>query len=372
MPQVDPLPLTTVPLDGPLTPRQYLAYADVLRSVAAVLVVLAHAACSYLYVPHPPAVITMDWHAANWMLVLSRPCVPLFVMLSGLLLLNADAQPMSGKTFFHKRIMRVLVPLVLWSLAFAVWRLGFNGEKLSAIQLVDAFVQGTLSPHLWFLYMILAMYLLTPIIQVYVRSATWQDYRYFMGLWLCVSVLFPVFQRATQMNVSIVSFLSLNGFAGYYISGYFLNQVKVPAKWRGWLALLWAGGTIGTGVISAHLSMQAGKINDYFYSYLSPLVVVLSIALFLLLKDLPYARFQARYSWFYPVLKTFASLSLGVYLVHPMVMGVLESYRLGFSMTQLGIQPGILIPIYTGLVVLVALCVSAVLRKIPLIGKFLC
>jgi surface polysaccharide O-acyltransferase-like enzyme len=360
-----------LPLSSVAAP--YLIYADVMRAVAAVLVVWAHMACAYLYRPVPPAVTTSDWYAANWMLAISRPCVPLFVMLSGLLLLRNSAQPLSGQAFFQKRIVRVLVPFLLWTVAFVIWRRAFNGEAFPDKEVLKAFIRGTVSPHLWFMYMILGLYILTPVIQVYVRSATWRDYCYFIGLWSLVCVIMPAVQFLTHQEVYLFSFLGMSGFAGYYLSGHFLSQVKVPLKWRPWLAGLVVVGTVITALITEVLSKDAGKISDYFYSYLSPNVVLLSIACFLLLKDLPYDQLQQRAPWFYPALKTVSSLSLGIYLVHPMVMGVLESNRLGFTLSgSTTLSPAIVVPIGTLIVTLLSMVVSAILRKIPKVGKFLC
>jgi surface polysaccharide O-acyltransferase-like enzyme len=365
---VSPQPLEPIPPNRP-----YLAYADVMRSLAAMLVVWAHMACTYLYSPTPPAVTTDIWYAANWMLAISRPCVPLFVMLSGLLLLRPAARPMSGPEFFRKRIVRVLVPLLIWSVCFVIWRLEFNHETLTLRQIAKAFILGTLSPHLWFLYMILALYVLTPIIQVYVRSATWRDYCYFMGLWLVINVVMPAVQFMTKVDPYFFSFLGMSGFSGYYLSGHFLSQVKVLPKWRPWLLGAVIVGTVITAWITDSLSRGAGKISDYFYSYLSPNVVLLSIACFLLLKDLPYERIQHRATWFYPALKIMSSLSFGIYLVHPMVMGVLESNRLGFTMSgSTGLSPAIVVPIGTLVVTLISMVLSAILQKIPKVGKFLC
>ena len=350
----------------------HLLYADVIRSIATILVVWTHVAGCYIYNPTGPAITSAAWQAANLMTAIGRPCVPLFVILSGVLLLKPGQTGDIGKAFWQKRFGRILIPFLLWSFIFMALRLGYNKESLTSLQILDAFVKGTISSHLWFVYMIMAMYILTPIIQTYIRSAQWRDYLYLMGLWAINCVMMPMVMFLTNYDIYIFSFFGLSGFGGYYISGAYLKQIKVPNQRRSLLILMIAIGTITTTVITAHLSQQAGKFVPYFYSYLSPNVVIQSIAAFLLLKDLPYNTLAKKNPLFIPSLKTLSTASFGIYLVHPLVVSAIESGKLGFSMTGSPVTPWIAVPICTMLVTLVSMAIAIALRKIPKIGPYLC
>lgn len=89
--------------------KKDILYLHWLRALAIILVVILH--CRMLEVP---GFIGLCWNVMN---VLTITCVPLFVMISGALLLSRGEDLMA---FYRKRMPKLLVPMVAWGGIFRV------------------------------------------------------------------------------------------------------------------------------------------------------------------------------------------------------------------------------------------------------------
>lgn len=107
--------------------------------------------------------------------LLVLPGVPLFVAISGALLLSEAPQPLP--VFFRKRLSRVLLPFLLW--ASAVYVVGVVAHQYPDIHTAQdalaCYVPYLLGNRInlshWFVWMILALYLLTPLLQRALHTA---------------------------------------------------------------------------------------------------------------------------------------------------------------------------------------------------------
>lgn len=96
--------------------------------------------------------------------------VPLFVMLSGALLLGKD-EPM--KVFFKKRLSRVLIPFLVWSVIVgAILYLQGGGRSIVGYTLYELKSVATTGVHgiYWYVYMIIGLYCLTPVLRHIIHS----------------------------------------------------------------------------------------------------------------------------------------------------------------------------------------------------------
>src|SRR3546814_13654277 len=69
-----------------------------------------------------------QWWASNFDDSLTRSCVPVFLMISGVLLLGKQE---TLAVFFRKRFARILPPLLFWSLFYMSWNT-WRGEDYGA------------------------------------------------------------------------------------------------------------------------------------------------------------------------------------------------------------------------------------------------
>lgn len=132
------------------------------RIVAMFAVVFLHSAgLVVLYSP----IGTENWWLGNIYDSLTRWCVPVFVMISGALLLDTTKME-DLKSFYIKRLSKIMIPIMFWTVFFLLWvvlKKSLKGEIIEAGDLTNRLLSGAPYFHLWFLYMIFFLYLFTPI-----------------------------------------------------------------------------------------------------------------------------------------------------------------------------------------------------------------
>ena len=144
--------------------EQRLAWADLLRVLATFAVVVLHTSTTWLggvAEGAPVQQILLVWDG------LVRWCVPIFVMLSGAFSLDPN-KALSPKSLFLGRLPRILVSLAAWGLFYNLILFGrtdgrFTWEGIQTALLLLS--RGQTQYHLWFLFMILGLYLVTPVLR---------------------------------------------------------------------------------------------------------------------------------------------------------------------------------------------------------------
>jgi surface polysaccharide O-acyltransferase-like enzyme len=349
-----------------IPPTAYIAYADIMRAVAILMVVWTHTASAYVYgLPLSPATAA-NWSAANLLMAFVRPAVPLFLMLSGALLLQPEKASEPLSQFFSKRFAKVLIPFLFWSVAFLGWRIWFRGEVISAQQAIQELLKGTVYPHLWFVYVILALYLATPVLRQYTHQARPANLAYGLWLWFCASVIMPMVRLVPGWDFQLTIFLPFTGYLGFYMAGYYLHQVQVPAALRRCLPAVYGLGALVTAGLTESLTRQAGgKIDDAFYGNLTPNIVIMAFCLFLWIKDLPCERWIAASRSFKNLIKLCGATSFSVYLIHPVLYEILSSGRLGFQLNTLPVSALLTIPVFTLLIWGISTALVRMIRLLP-------
>jgi surface polysaccharide O-acyltransferase-like enzyme len=143
---------------------------DLLRVIACYLVINQHAS-EFYYIGNNGTTIPGD--NSFWIGIMTsfgRISVPLFVMISGFFLI-----PMKDTTsqFFKKRLTRVVYPFIFWCIGYAVFFFFYNGETIHMMfsHIIHIPINyGTEVGHLWYIYMIIGLYLLIPILTPWLRK----------------------------------------------------------------------------------------------------------------------------------------------------------------------------------------------------------
>src|SRR5665647_295484 len=175
-------------------------FADVLRALAVFAVIILHIASDY--VEHYGEISNSDWWAANIYNGLVRFCVPMFVVLSGAFLLRKD-RIITTKELLLKRLPKLVIPLIAWSIIYILFKTIDYKEPLSSINIPDqlkTFYQEPVAYHLWFLYMMIGVYLAWPVINVYIKAATEKNILYFLTLWFIVNSVLGIINIITGLN----------------------------------------------------------------------------------------------------------------------------------------------------------------------------
>ncbi len=249
-------------------------YADILRVLATFAVIILH--CVWYYCDMYWKIRIFDWLFANWVDSRLRFAVPVFVMLSWMLLLWSE------KWFnLKRRSLRLIIPLITWSIIYILTYKFYNPD-LNIFRNIIKIVTWPISEHLWFPYMLMWLYVITPIIKPFLSSQ--KNIFYVLGLWLIFSLILPIIKTLTGIWfwINIELFV---GYIWYYVLWYYIHNYKTIFDKKSvsiTLILIWYLTTFfGTYLLSKHNS----NLNLWFYWNFSPNVIIISISIFALIKN---------------------------------------------------------------------------------------
>ena len=140
-----------------------------------------------------------EWWYANIFDSISRWTVTMFIMISGILLLNKEMH--SYKKFIKKRVLKIVIPLIVWSSFYYIYKNGFSLDYTSVKNIIKALFEGNIYYHLWFMYTILGIYLVIPILKKYIDACEKKDILYFIGLWLVFVPAIQIFTKIVNVNM---------------------------------------------------------------------------------------------------------------------------------------------------------------------------
>lgn len=320
-----------------------------LRSWAALAVVGVHVAAPV--VTGLPGGLSAGWWVANILDAFLHACVPVFVMISGALLLAGPVEE-SAFAFYRRRARRVGVPLVFWSaLYLGVSALIYPGWQLS--QAAVSVLRGTPYYHLWYLYMLPGLYLATPFLRRIVAASSRSELRLLILACCTLAALDTLSLKAPLTFLS--SFLPV---LGYFLLGHYLFTLqRQVARWPLVLLALVAGCGVAGGVYALRPWLGERAIG-LLYAYPNPLLVLLGASVFLLGLRPPAGRWaQAGVA--------LAPLSLGIYLIHPLWLLALSQWGItGFLW-----QPALGIPLTTLACFTLSALSTAALLRVPLLRE---
>ena len=251
---------------------------DMVRIIACFLVVLYH-------VPQYTAAV-YEFHdigsrALNTsMFYVGRCAVPLFFILSGYLLLPIKA---GTSYFFKKRLTRIVVPAILWFLIFNVVGKEFDNPNNSF------WIAKT--PHFWYIYALLGIYLVLPIMSIWYRNSTIKEKLFYLLLWvtsLLIVVInehFPITLQYNHQgmlyNTPFQSLLYVSGYIGYFLVGAMIrDNMEVINMYLGRIILF---SLVLYVILIVAFRCYAGVSNSNSIAYVSLTTCLLSSTIFILL-----------------------------------------------------------------------------------------
>jgi surface polysaccharide O-acyltransferase-like enzyme len=357
---------TDLPAELQLKPAPFIS-VDLVRAVGIFLVLLLHISTEYV-IPPPEVSAVAAWWTSDFFNSIARPCVPLFVMLSGYLLLQPTKVNEPLKVFFKKRWARIGMPLIFWGAIYFVWIILFDNAQFSWNFLVNGVLNG---PYVtfWFLYMLIGIYLLTPILRVLVAYASDSTMKLLLVVWFVGSGLVPV-AAIFGYNISSQVFI-LPGWIGYFLLGAYLMKMKTkPQRWK--LLVLLAAGFAWTIFAEAFMMIIPGSSYLYlFYDYLTANVIVASVALFLLLTSISTESYGKLPSSIRKVVHAISVNSLPIYLFHMLLVEAFGKGLFGFNLTIMTLDPAIMTPLLTVIVLFLSLGAVVAMKKVPVLKRLI-
>lgn len=336
-------------------------YLDVLKILACVAVIMMHS-----------TVIStnsfMDWCIARVFNIIGNFAVPIFVMVSGALLLN-PGKKITVKNIFLKYIPKLIISLVLVNFIMNLVS-GLLDRNLSFSTLLysicNVFLFRVSVPY-WYIYMLIGLYLVTPILKEWINKAPLKNIEYFLILFIGYRII-----AYTILNIPEIDFFAkfkdvyssiqlpiVTGYCGYFILGYYLSikdfsKIKKPFL----LILLFTVLilTIALELFFAKSALDYTTSKTIFMDVFSINIFCISVCLFLFVKS--------NITKYNSIVTHFSCNTYGIYLFHVLGLQLLSKFNVEY------IPPIIYIPLCTIVVFLFSYLATSIIQKIPYINKY--
>ncbi len=336
-----------------------LLNVDFIRVVSIFAVVLLHvsAAC----VVEINDTTSNEWIIGNLFDSFVRWCVPVFIMLSGYLLLRKETLKEDTTLFYKKRVFRLGIPILVWSCIFLLWGLiktNLKGEIEPSFfnNIINPLINGIPHYHLWFLFMIICLYAITPLIRKVMSILTEKELWIYSFIFLGLSSLELFFQ-----NVSIKPFfLNFMQYIPYFILGYLIGKIQFSKKYFFYSIIIFVISSLCTFIGTFYIVNYINYKQYILYNYLSITTIFASTSIFYILLNIKINESIRRISLLAP-------LTLGIYIVHPLFI---ESARY-LSLKVENYNPILSIPIFTFIIFLLSSLLIFILQKIPYVKRTL-
>lgn len=342
---------------------------DILRILAILAVIMIHVIGNTFF--SMTDVQSVWWNGLNLLNSGLRWCVPVLVMISGALFLDPGRE-ITGKMLFCKSIRRILTAFTFWSVLYTIVNYMEYPRSLDVLRTIVDFSSSVwLEPHyhLWFIYLILGLYVITPVLRLVTRYASDDLLLYWLALMAVFGIIMPtMIEKSAFMNSMFGPAMNnahldfLGGYVFYYLAGYYISVKKIRHE-----KLIYTLGILGyliTVFGTVHLSRQA-SVTTAMYGYLYPNTAMIAVAIFTFFsKRVSLWHLPDRVSAFCGKL---ASCMFGVYLIHDFPLMILN--KLGITIAE---YPGMItaLSICAGVFVLCS-AVMLLLQKIEFARKHL-
>jgi len=342
---------------------------DLIRTLAMFLVILLHSSNEILQSSVPVAY----WWTAVVYKSISLVCVPLFVMLSGALLLQPAKANEPIRVFLKKRLSRLGLAFVFWSGVYLAWGFYLTKTPVNLTNIGNGLLYDLLGGayyHFWFIYLIVGLYLITPVLRVIIAYGSDKLLRYLIVLWFVGISVVPILQLISGLQINGDVFV-IGGWIGYFVLGTYLRRVK--ARISILVGLYIAGLAVAIfGVWLMTYPLTAIGQGNFFFDYLTANVIIGSAALFMIL-----GRF--RNDWpgcNHPIIgkitQAISKNTLPIFLFHVII---LESFQRGFffglKLSYTTLNPIIEIPLIATLTLFITLGLVLLMRKVPILNKLI-
>lgn len=324
-----------------------IVWIDVLRLIAIFMVICIHCSDPFNVSPEARSNPEFNFWGSIYGSFL-RPCVPLFVMITGTLLLPVK---LSLEVFYKKRLLRIAIPFVVWSVLYNLfpWITGILGLPQSIISDVFAYAPADASQSLgdavkniamiplqfnvytvpmWYLYMLIGLYLYMPFFSSWVERATMKQKKVFLGIWSATLFLPYAYSFFSSELFGLCAWNSFGtfyyfaGFNGYLLLGHFLAKEVEEWEWRKTLAVCLP--MFAVGYVATYIGFNAMTANpdcseqelELFFLYCSPNVALMTASLFLIIR-----KVRLKSSKVVDALANITQCGLGIYMTHYFVVG---------------------------------------------------
>ncbi|NEX02307.1 Surface polysaccharide O-acyltransferase, integral membrane enzyme [Pseudobutyrivibrio sp. NOR37] len=341
--------------------NRYYGY-DLLRTVSCITVVMLHISSMYIKDDFSTIVSINDYNVAGFFRVMSNLAVPLFVMLSGALLIE-KTENIDYKSFYNKMWNRIAFPTILFSALyvsmhygeiFVAETIGIESQDDNYLLPIINWLKGEPNQTMWFMYMIIGLYIMTPILIEIKKTIS-------IRMWRMLSLGLFVLGIIINYTCELSWVLWWTEWIGYFTLGNVLcglrnNCMAKKEKWIIFWVLL---------VFSYGVNVLNWLINSFNKEEISiPTSFSLSVIIGSILSFIAFSLWEGEKENI--VINEVAKYSLGIYLIHPLFVEVMMQVC---GRVLKWFPPAYLTPLYAVLITMLSYWMSIILDKFGLLCK---
>lgn len=342
----------------------YLKYIDYLNVASCLAVVIEH--CNGCFWHFADA---RYWKTSVFIQTTFYWPIATFFMITGVVLLDYRKK-YDTKTFFHKRLMRTILPFLFWSVFAIILKTGLGTikpEALSFTFFVDAIVNHKYFIVYWFFIPLFGVYLSLPVFSLIAEAKKKRLYTYLaIYSFITVSLLPFIFSLlGIKFNLDLAAPVA-GGYLLFVFLGYLMAHCySLTFRQRCMIYLLGFVAWIVRTYTVYFWSLAEGKINNIMGGNLNPPNLFMAMAIFIFMQyDL--SRFKLFTGEKVSRLVHYlAKQSLAVYLLHDYFVTYLPKI-FGFSNHSIWFRT-------LGVVIIYSLCIllSSFIKRIPYLKRLL-
>ena len=353
-------------------------YMDVCKIVAFVFIVFTNIVSG---VWGSVEIGSTAWKVLNIYNGLSRFSVPLFFLILGALLLN-PLKELSTKEIYLKYLIPVLTSFLFWSTAYVLFSYAIYSPEMftnfNVREFITTVFAGDPYRH-WFVFLILQLYLVLPLLRAMVKSA--DACKCFLVLWIIFSLFITTLNRLPAVTalpdaanfiisetlgvLSRIKPIMVIDYMGYAVLGYYICTCKATKK-AGVLAMItFLAGAVYTILMTNYMTIRMWAPDQTFFENISFNNCITAASFMVIMKAF------GENVWYksrtYKIILFFSSGAFGIFMTHAFVLRLLTVLNLD----GLSFGPVFSAPILCVAVTLVSLAVSFIIKKIPKLGDYL-
>ena len=268
---------------------------------------------------------------------LSRWAVPVFIMISGALLLprfiEADKPPAIA-SFFRRRLLKIGILIIIWTSLYLLWQWYFFHKATNMGEVLLSFLLGNTYTHLFFLFIIGGLYMATPFVgKLCWRLSTRGLLQLSAGLLVVTAVGQMVLVLVERIDPAQLTIFGVwVPYLGYYMAGYSLRRWLDERDGRlpGWVVLMALTATVSM-IAAVYWATAYWHGSLYFHIYTNPMAIIQAMGAFVTGRWLyEKLRLMPKADWLVQgLIQRIAPLTLGIYLIHLAVLDVMRRVILG-------------------------------------------
>lgn len=363
------------------TSREHVVFVDYIRVIACFLVMLVHASENFYGTENAVGLASNMSQLLNesnrfWVAFYDGFCgrisVPLFMIVSAFLLVPMKSGVSMGQ-FYKRRFLRILPPMACFFLLYSLLPLAWGGmtweQSLADLKLLP-FNFPSMAGHLWFMYPLISLYLIIPVVSPWLERASAKDELIFLGLF-GVSTFIPWIHRFIAPELWGECFWNgftmlwyCSGYLGYLVMAHYIRYHLDWSRRRKLIvgSICWFIGAAFTGWAFWYKGVPGGPIDtptlEWAWEFCMPNVLIASFGAFLLFSCI-------RCKTTPKFISGLSKLTFGMYLMHMFFLSPIARLFIGGSVAEPLVPVWLAIPCIAALSYICCAVTTKLLSFIP-------